>query len=1356
MARSSAAVTVIAFLMLGALAGPAFAKIETGHIAGGYKFLKNYIPAEVGMLPQNWSIIQDRRGVIYSANQGGVMEYDGVSWRRIPVPNNVATSIDMDADGVIYVAGNNELGRLEPDPSGKLKYVSLVKRLPQSKRNLSYVFQVSCSAEGVWFRTRKNLYLWKDNGFDIFQPIETDSQFKLLFSWRDKTYIQASVTGLLELSGENLKPVGGGGLFSGEKISLAAPYDKERLLVGLSFKGFYLFDGRKVERFDTELDGYIEKHRLYHGVALGNGLYALGTLGGGLAIMNQKGRAVTFYTTTTGLQSDQVQCLYLDTGGNLWLGMDRGISRIEWSAAFSIFDQRSGLKGQVFALTRFKGRLMAGTSTGLFSQDQSPGQVPVFQKVNGFSHACWSLLASGESLLIGSIRGIFHLRDGTVEQVVPDTHTYCLAGSPRRQDLVWAGARNQLMALRRQPGGWRLEHRYGNLSPATIRAIMEDKNGALWLGTEAHGAALLTVQGDDFNKAKMKWYGPKQGLPFGRVHIFRAADHITFATPNGLYRFDHTANTFIPDVTLGETFSGGNKDVYWLEQDRNRHIWFHSAQWNYHAAPATGKKKKGDYEVGKFPFQRLPKAQANVIFADGNFIWLGVSEKLYRFDTSAKKNYRYPFSALIRTVTVNGEQTVFNGFSREPAALMELEYSRRNLQFEAAASFFENEKANRYRYFMEGYDKKWSDWTTVNIKDYTNLDFGVYAFHVQGRGLYENESRPDVFRFRILRPWYHTFWAYGVYALLAFSGVYLIVRWRSSKLLREKERLDRVVEERTHQLRHKTVQLEEQSHQLKEMDRIKTRFFANISHEFRTPLTLIMGPLDNLREGLENDDARRQADLASRNSRRLLGLINQLLDLSKLEGGKMKLRAVPEDLVQFLRNLTEPFEPVAQQHQLTFSFNSNAETVEVYFDPEKMEKIMSNLLSNALKFTPPGGSITISLALPDAADSDRLVTVSVRDTGEGIPGGQLPHIFDRFYQADITEEHHRKGSGIGLSLVKELVALHHGEVTVKSHQAEDSGTEFTLRFKLGRDHLNDEEIVPQLDFNLEEDALDALEIEETMEPGEIFSALDGSRLKEGKAGTKTLVLVVEDNADLRRYIRGSLEPDYNVMEAADGVSGIEKAKESIPDIVISDIMMPGKDGYELCRELKSDMATSHIPVVLLTAKASEENVVKGLETGADDYITKPFSTRILAARIRNLVELRQQLQLKLNRQMVLQPSKISMSDMDREFLKDLQEVIEKNLSEPEFNVEDLSKRLYMSRTTVYRKIQALSGETPTDFIRSYRLMRAAQLLKNKFGSVTDVAFEVGFSSRAYFTKCFKEKFHRLPSEYLQSESGPGS
>jgi DNA-binding response OmpR family regulator len=444
---------------------------------------------------------------------------------------------------------------------------------------------------------------------------------------------------------------------------------------------------------------------------------------------------------------------------------------------------------------------------------------------------------------------------------------------------------------------------------------------------------------------------------------------------------------------------------------------------------------------------------------------------------------------------------------------------------------------------------------------------------------------------------------------------------------------------------------------------------------------------------------------------------------------------------------------LAHQNQLDLVLEAEGvEEIFLYLDPRKMEDIMTNLLVNAFKFTPAGGKITVVIEqklLWGGAGGDFLeksppgcrrqdyIEISVCDTGPGIPEGDLPYIFDRFYQAESTYEFHQKGTGIGLALARELVELHHGTIEARSREGE--GCTFIVRLPLGRDHLSPDQIV-ELPLNHSKTQLATDDMTGKGIP------LNNHEPENG-ANESNIILVVEDSADMCDYIRGALEPGYTVVDAKDGREGIEKALEFIPDLIISDIMMPEVDGYELCRTLKNDVKTSHIPIILLTARAAEENIIQGLETGADDYITKPFNTNILMARIKNLIDIRRQLQKNINREMSLQPVKTSLSSIDREFLKDLHEAIRKNLGDEDFNVEKLCKILYMGRTTLYRKVLALTGETPTDFIRFYRLKQGAELLKQNSGTVLEVALAVGFSNSSYFAKCFKEKFHQLPSEY---------
>jgi DNA-binding response OmpR family regulator len=389
------------------------------------------------------------------------------------------------------------------------------------------------------------------------------------------------------------------------------------------------------------------------------------------------------------------------------------------------------------------------------------------------------------------------------------------------------------------------------------------------------------------------------------------------------------------------------------------------------------------------------------------------------------------------------------------------------------------------------------------------------------------------------------------------------------------------------------------------------------------------------------------------------------------------------------------------------------------------------------------------------------VEISVRDTGIGMPKDQLDHVFDRFFQVKSFKEKGHKGTGIGLALTKEIVLLHHGKIDV--HSQEGKGTEFVIRLPMGHDHLKQDEIIdaPETSPHPQESkqigVFDTfIEEEADMETGEGDEAVEIETYVVNGDTTepqeKNVVLVVEDHRDMRKHIRSPLEPLYTVVEATDGKEGVTKAKEIIPDLIVSDIMMPEKDGYELCQELKNDIKTSHIPIILLTAKASEESMIQGLETGADDYITKPFNSKMLLTRIKNLIELRRQLQLKIQRKKMLLPSEISLSSMDEKFLTEFQDTLKKNYKDPDFNVDMLCEKLYLGRSTLFRKVQALTGETPNQFILSYRLERAAQLLKGKVGNVTEVAMKVGFSTAAYFAKCFKEKFHQSPSSFQASES----
>ena len=545
----------------------------------------------------------------------------------------------------------------------------------------------------------------------------------------------------------------------------------------------------------------------------------------------------------------------------------------------------------------------------------------------------------------------------------------------------------------------------------------------------------------------------------------------------------------------------------------------------------------------------------------------------------------------------------------------------------------------------------------------------------------------------------------------------------------------------------KNEALKTQSEKLKEMDEIKSKFFANISHEFRTPLTLILGLVNKQIAKPQIPPVARDSETIKRNAHKLLHLINQLLDLSKLESGVVKLEVSRSDIKLFAKNVTAQFESMAAAKQIEIKFNGQkieehtlSEPHNIFFDQKKMQKVFTNLLSNAVKFSSVGGNIEVEVeSVKCEEDPGDMVSIRVINSGPEIPEEKLPRLFDRFYQVESDSNRQYEGTGIGLALVKELVELHNGTVTVASKMRK---TTFSILLPGGSAFPNPDETI---DDKVEHEelanlALDGLSEEST-----------GGDLREDvlsiESEGKLVILVVEDNPDLRAFIRGTLDRDYEVVEAVDGIDGFEKAEQSIPDLIVSDVMMPRMDGYDLCKKLKSNEKTNHIPVVLLTAKATKENKLEGLGHGADDYLIKPFDEEELRIRIKNLIAIRKKLQRKFQSEMRWKPKEMKVSSIHQRFIGDLNKVVEENLGNESFGVEDLAKAMGMSRSQIHRKLKALTDQSATTFIRHYRLHRASELLRQDAGNISEIAFQVGFNSQTYFSSSFQEVFNCSPSAY---------
>jgi signal transduction histidine kinase/ligand-binding sensor domain-containing protein/DNA-binding response OmpR family regulator len=821
----------------------------------------------------------------------------------------------------------------------------------------------------------------------------------------------------------------------------------------------------------------------------------------------------------------------------------------------------------------------------------------------------------------------------------------------------------------------------GSLSHDAIRAILPDPqqpNRYLWVGTAGGGLNRL-----DLDSGTFAHFTERDGLPNDVVYgvLADSAGRLWLSTNKGLSRFDPTTRQFrnydINDGLQSNEFNSG----------------------------AAFKSRSGEMFFGGiygFNYFRPDAVRDNPTIPSVVI-------------TGFRRGNRYE--------TVRDSGTALRTTISETDTLR-LSYRDAVITLEFAALEYSAPAKNRYAYRMIGFNNVWFESGSVRAATYTNLPPGHYVFQVRASnndGVWNDQGASLVIL--IAPPWWRTWWAYALYGALVLAALYGARRYEMNRLrLKNRLEIERV-----------------EADQLRELDRARSRLFANVSHEFRTPLTLTMGPLDDLRAGLHGPlapSAVEQVDLARRNARRVLDLINEILELARAESGREAVRARRIDLGAFVTSVARGFTPLAERKAIAYEIQPGTESVIVYADPDHLDRALSNLLSNAFKFTPDGGAVRVNVTADEHS-----ARIMVRDSGPGIPKTDLDRIFDRFHRAASASA--QPGTGIGLALARELVSLHGGSITVDSE--EGFGSTFTVTLRKGRAHLAldqviDDGVAPPLTARTVSSASLPYVPPTVAAPDAIVDTADEE--------DATTVLVVDDNAEVRAYVRQHLASRYRVLEAANGADGLELARRALPDLVLSDVMMPVMDGYALCRALKADADTDFIPVILLTARAEAEDKLTGLTEQADDYLTKPFDVRELLARISNVVGLRRRLKEHYaGERPSIRPTPVDIATADGKFIEQVRAAIDANLADESFNVERLASAVAQSRGNLHRRLRDVIGESPSDLIRRMRLERAAELLGAGAGSVAEVAYGVGFKSVAHFSNAFYERHGTRPSAW---------
>lgn len=1036
------------------------------------------------------------------------------------------------------------------------------------------------------------------------------------------------------------------------------------------------------------------------------GIVWLGTYKNGISFFNGNFIQFPYYhrqeSDITSLQYDDVNRFVEDKSGNIWIGTNGG-GLIYYDRKNNNFKQylhnpnnKNSLSNNVIVslCIDHEGVLWIGTYFGGLNRFDGKNFTHYVHDANDASSIAddnvWEILEDSErNLWIGTLGGgldIFNRSTNRFEHVTnkanknnPASLDFISAILQDKKGDLWLGTLNGITVLKKgslDPVYYESNGNKNSLSHNNIISLLEDSKGRIWVGTR-EGLNLFDEKTKTF-----KVFTSADGLPNNMILNILEDQYqsLWVSTPGGLC-----------NITPSETEKGLGIVVFNYDEKNN----LQNHEFNENAALKT---RNGDlFFGGPSGFNiinpstiRKPVVHADIVFTD-----------LQIFNNSIEPGALINNRILLRESLVRLKS-------------IDLKYKENMFSIEFASLDFSHGADDNYAFMLEGFNSDWI-YTSGGQRraTYTNLNPGSYTFKVKvmNNNVWSKEKKIVI---KISPPFWLSPFAYVIYVLFGIALFYIIRR---------------IILERI-RLRYEMEQQRKEAERAHAIDQLKTKFFTNVSHEFRTPLSLIISPLDRIIKHTNDEEQVKQLNLVKRNAKRLLNLVNQLLDFRKMEVEEIKLYPSIGDIVRFSRDISYSFLDIAEKKKIQFSFSSNIDSLEIYFDKDKIEKILFNLISNAYKYTHDNGFVSVNLIYTEPAnpEADGTLAIEVKDTGIGIPADKQQKIFERFFQTDVPDSMVNQGTGIGLAITREFVKLHGGVVTVKSEP--EQGSCFTVFIPAKKIYDYSGKAITTLPVDEET----TLAIEET-----------------NKAGKKKLILIVEDNEDLRFYLKDNLKGSYAVAEAADGKEGWEKIKHLNPDLVVSDIMMPLMDGVELTRKIKNEMLTAHIPIILLTAMGSDEKELEGLKAGANDYITKPFTFEILASRIRNLLAQQKLLQKRFHKQVEVNPGEVTITPVDEKFLKQALEAVEKNIDNPDFSVEDFSRDMFMNRVTLYRKILSLTGKTPIEFIRSMRLKRAAQLLEKSGMSIAEIAYEVGFNSPKNFTKFFKEEFRVLPSQYLASK-----
>ncbi|MEO5681256.1 MAG: two-component regulator propeller domain-containing protein [Chitinophagaceae bacterium] len=1285
------------------------------------------------------SLHEDKAGNLWIGTSGGSLNlYNRKtdSFIRFPsgggtpnaIHNNVIRSICSDYAGNIWIGHFDGVNILDP-------ITKKITEIPVATGHPAYAF--NSTSKCLFEDSFNNMWIGTAKGLFQYNPA---NKSMLLFLHSDKD----------------------SGSVSGDKITDITQDKAGNVWVGTE-KGLSMLrpgSNQFVNFRHTDLNPHTLSSSFINSVAVDGDKLWIGT-SEGLNIMDTKTGEITKFTpdhrNMHSLSAAAVRCVYIDKQGIYWLGTIRGgVNKYDKNLNLfnhvrsNVFDEK-GLNasivtsfaenenGKVFIGTDGRGLSLFDPASRLFrhlsilSLRNLPGNRLPILALKMTRKKQLLIGTSGDGLFIFDPVSFTYqqLMQGAVAEELNADEVYSI--TELRNGNIMLGTNgagiillnSNFKVIARYTPLPRLENDILLPFNGYIRDVKEDKDGNIWIATHGGGLGILQSASHvftNFNTQNSKLPNDKVNCLLEDTHGFMWAG--TFG--GGIARINIPSKQF---EVFSEKEGLQNSNVCKIVEDQAALIWVSTNKGISSIDAASKKINNFNYHNG-LQHNNFVRG-SGMRLSDGQLLFGGLDGFNYFHPAYLIKNNNIPPVLLTGLRISNqyihasnaGPITEHISIAKE----INLDY-KQNFALDFVGLSYTSPEQNRYAYKLEGFDKDWNYVGNMTSAPYTNLDPGDYVFRVRASnndGVWNNVG--SSVKVHVHPPIWRTTYAYAVYLLLLIA-VLVYIRHKGIQKIHRKFALE--------QKRNYEEQERREAERTHELDSQKIKFLTNLSHEFRTPISLILGPVDSLIEKENNIQSFRQLDMIKRNGRRLLNLVNQLLDFRKMEEHELKLHMAEGEVVSFVKEVADSFKDLAERKTMDFVYTSQIDKLYAYFDHDKMERVLFNVLSNAFKFTRPCGKIMLDIKkVANIKDESKTwVALKISDTGIGIPDDKKEKIFSLFYQNDTDASILNQGSGIGLTITKEFVKMQGGTITLES--APELGTVFNILLPFTN--------CPAPANNM--DTVEAMMVAETR--NKTFEPPQAPHEFLQDQTEMPAVLLVEDNDDFRYYLKDKLQLRYKVYEAINGIDGWKKALALHPQLIVSDISMPEMNGIELCRKLKADKRTNHIPVILLTAVTAEEVQLQGLKTGANDYITKPFHVEMLNEKINNLLVLNTTLKNTYSKQFKPVSPQVEIQSADEDLLQSIMVYLEENLSNPQLSVTELSKHAGMSRSSLYAKLLELTGQTPVEYIRSVKLDKAAVLLQKSDMNVAQIAYSVGFSTPNYFAKSFKAKFNLLPSEYI--------